>query len=297
MADAQSLLALLAFNLGDLNAAVTHYEACLIGCQELNEHIGVGFALRSLALVAVFQADCARARTLLEASSRTCQEHRDQQVAADFHILGRIAFGEGNIEEASAHYQRSLSHFQKVGDSLNLALCLEGLAEVRLAQGQLLRAANLLGCAEALRQSLRAVRPPVWQQRAQTTAATLSVQLGNGPYLAAYQQGKLMDPGAVCEPAAPDSLQMVPSPRPATVTAAQSPGLRPGIATPRSEALTEREGEVLRLLATGLTSSQIAARLAISYHTVNTHVRSIYVKVGVSSRGAAIRYALEHALV
>ena len=63
------------------------------------------------------------------------------------------------------------------------------------------------------------------------------------------------------------------------------------------DGLTAREVEVLRLLAQGLTSAQIAEQLAISLLTVNTHVRSIYSKLGVTSRSAATRYALEHHLV
>jgi DNA-binding NarL/FixJ family response regulator len=61
--------------------------------------------------------------------------------------------------------------------------------------------------------------------------------------------------------------------------------------------LTAREVEVLRLLAQGLTSAQIAERLVIGVVTVNFHVRSIYSKLGVTSRAAATRYALEHGLV
>ena len=61
--------------------------------------------------------------------------------------------------------------------------------------------------------------------------------------------------------------------------------------------LTEREGEVLRLLATGLTIAQIAEQLIISYHTAHTHVRSIYNKLGISSRSAATRYAIERHLI
>jgi len=61
--------------------------------------------------------------------------------------------------------------------------------------------------------------------------------------------------------------------------------------------LTAREVEVLRLLAQGLTSAQIAEQLVIGVVTVNFHVRSIYIKVGVTSRAAATRYALEHHLV
>ena len=61
-------------------------------------------------------------------------------------------------------------------------------------------------------------------------------------------------------------------------------------------ALTPRELEILRLLAGGLTDSQIAERLVISRRTVNSHLTAIYGKLGVNSRAAATRYALEHQL-
>jgi DNA-binding NarL/FixJ family response regulator len=61
--------------------------------------------------------------------------------------------------------------------------------------------------------------------------------------------------------------------------------------------LTAREMDVLRLLAQGLTSAQIAEQLVIGLVTVNAHVRSIYSKLGVTSRAAATRYALEHHLL
>ncbi len=60
--------------------------------------------------------------------------------------------------------------------------------------------------------------------------------------------------------------------------------------------LTEREQEVLRLLAQGLTNMQIAERLIVSPFTINAHLRNIYNKLDVPSRPAAIRYALEHHL-
>jgi DNA-binding NarL/FixJ family response regulator len=63
------------------------------------------------------------------------------------------------------------------------------------------------------------------------------------------------------------------------------------------DGLTAREVEVLRLVAQGFTSAQIAEQLVIGLATVNFHVRSIYSKLGVSSRSAATRYAIEHNLV
>lgn len=59
-------------------------------------------------------------------------------------------------------------------------------------------------------------------------------------------------------------------------------------------ALTPRENEVLCLIAAGLTNKQIAERLVISPSTVDTHIQSIYNKLGISSRSAATRYAIEH---
>lgn len=60
--------------------------------------------------------------------------------------------------------------------------------------------------------------------------------------------------------------------------------------------LTEREVEVLRLVAQGLTNAQIADQLVVSLHTVNAHVRSIFNKLDVNSRSAATRFAIEHKL-
>lgn len=57
---------------------------------------------------------------------------------------------------------------------------------------------------------------------------------------------------------------------------------------PVPEMLTEREGQVLRELALGLPFREIAENLSISCHTVAQHVRNIYRKLGVSSRGRAV---------
>jgi DNA-binding NarL/FixJ family response regulator len=55
--------------------------------------------------------------------------------------------------------------------------------------------------------------------------------------------------------------------------------------------------EVLRLVAQGLSDTQVAAQLIISPRTVSTHLTSIYGKPGIDSRTAATRYAMEHHLV
>ncbi len=52
----------------------------------------------------------------------------------------------------------------------------------------------------------------------------------------------------------------------------------------------------MRLLARGRSNAQIAEVLIVSLLTVKAHLRSIYSKLGVTSRVAATRYALEHHL-
>src|SRR5262249_7983718 len=64
-----------------------------------------------------------------------------------------------------------------------------------------------------------------------------------------------------------------------------------------SHGLSERELEVLRLVASGKSNREIAAALVISEHTVARHLQNIYAKLRVPSRAAATAFAFEHELV
>ena len=63
------------------------------------------------------------------------------------------------------------------------------------------------------------------------------------------------------------------------------------------EPLSERELDVLRLLATDLDGPEIASELLVSLNTMRTHTKSIYTKLGVNNRRAAVRRAEELALL
>jgi DNA-binding NarL/FixJ family response regulator len=54
---------------------------------------------------------------------------------------------------------------------------------------------------------------------------------------------------------------------------------------------------VLRLLARGLVTKQVARRLGISVKTADNHIQHIYAKIGLSTRAGATIFAMEHGLV
>jgi DNA-binding NarL/FixJ family response regulator len=65
----------------------------------------------------------------------------------------------------------------------------------------------------------------------------------------------------------------------------------PARAAPAPDGLTQREVEILGLIARGLTNSEIAAKLFLSNHTIKTHINRIFAKTGSRDRAAAIGYA------
>ncbi|OBB59314.1 DNA-binding response regulator [Mycobacterium sp. 852013-51886_SCH5428379] len=69
-----------------------------------------------------------------------------------------------------------------------------------------------------------------------------------------------------------------------------------GPAGPAGPSLTDRELEVLRHVAKGLTAKQIAARLSLSHRTVENHVQATFRKLQVANRVELARYAIEHGL-
>ena len=71
-------------------------------------------------------------------------------------------------------------------------------------------------------------------------------------------------------------------------TESSTPSLRPAL-----DALTDREFDILELLRERLYNKEIAARLNISTHTVNYHLKNVYSKLGVTSRRQAVNHAIE----
>ena len=83
---------------------------------------------------------------------------------------------------------------------------------------------------------------------------------------------------------------------PAMGTAATPAGPEPAAVAPPPDGLTQREAEILGLIARGLTNPEIAARLFLSNHTIKTHISRIFAKTGSRDRAAAIGYAHRHGI-
>jgi len=270
---------------GDLAEAQALAEQSLALMREFKDTWIMHEVLHLLGQMHLHQGDLALARELFEASLATGKERpwdRSTTVMAQIG-LARVLALQGEGEEARALCQRSLALVRDMGNKECIAACLEGLGAVGAVQGQPAWSVRLWGAAEALRQHIGAPLPPVYRTDYERSVATAQAHLGEKPFAAAWAQGRTMTPEQAL---AAEGKPILPTPTPPDTPAATYP-----------DGLTAREVEVLRLLAQGLTDAQIAEQLVLSLHTIHAHLRTIYSKLGVTSRSAATRYAFEHQLV
>ena len=259
--------------------------------REVGDKWGVAAASMLLGQMAVQRGDMASARSLANVSVQLCREigHRSFLCQA-LTVLAKVAETEQNQVLARTLYQESLDVAREIGDKVQIALGLEGVAGVVGAQGEPVWATRLWGAAAVLRETIGAPMPPIERAGYERAVAAVRMRLGEQVFATAWTDGHAMTPEQAL--AAKGSVT---HPQPLLSAASSIPPVKPALTHP--EGLTARELEVLRLLAQGLTSAQIAEQLVISTVTVNFHVRSIYSKLGVTSRAAATRHAVEHHLV
>ena len=202
-------------------------------------------------------------------------------IADSLTVLGHLALQEGHEATAKELFKESLALLHEVNDNGAVAACLESIGVAVAAHGRLVEAAWLWGAAETMCGALGESLLPVEHALAARAVVAVRTKLGEEAFTTAWAEGQTMTPE--------QALAMLEQPR-------SRDGHKQTAPADTSE-LTARELEVLRLLAQGLTSAQIAEQLVIGVVTVNFHVRSIYSKLGVSSRSAATRSAIERHLV
>jgi len=234
------------------------------------------------------QGEQGQAHELLEESVVTFKELGDRWHTAEALLtLARIATSQGEFAAARARYLESLALVREIDAKGLITSVLEGGAVVA-THGEPVWAARLWGAAQALRAVIGAPLPPAYRADYERAVAAVRSSLGEKAFAAAWAEGRSMTLEQALAAQAP-ALGPI-SGEPSSAPPAKSPTTPPA-------GLTAREVEVLRLLATGLTDAQIAEQLVLSLHTVHAHLRTIYGKLGVTSRSAATRYAIEHQLV
>ncbi len=291
-----NILGQIAFDRKDYSTARRYSEQSLAIEQRIGNRWSMSFSLTNLGKVAYTQGNFADAQRLFAQSLELRIAMGDLRGAAiSHHRLGDTAVGLGDHEGARSHYNQSLGLFRSIGNRW-------GQAAVLISQGQL-----------ALAQERPGDAVPLLQE-----ALGLALETGSSPQIAAV--------AGLCAPlvrphdsawaaqlealAAPSASSRLTTEEAAGLAARlltwhyRPPPTRAGgppaaASTGRASypgGLTAREVEVLRLVARGLTDAQVADELVLSRRTVSTHLTSIYGKLGINSRSAATRFAVEHGL-
>ena len=163
---------------------------------------------------------------------------------------------------------------------------LTGLARL-VAQGNPEGAVRLSAAAEAIQTRIGLAVAPALRAKNERALAAARVALGEEAFASAWAAG-----GGLPLDRAVAEAQAV------AVDAGRAAEADPDPRRPATAGggLTPRELEVLRLVAQGLTNPRVAQELFLSPRTVDAHLNSVYGKLGVGSRAAATRFAVEHGL-
>ena len=280
---ALTLLGLGAMRREDFDEATARFEEALPLLRSSGEEQTVPLVLVWLGNVSLVQGDRERATHMFE-EALILARRRGDRLATNIALynLAQLALSEADFGPAARMLEEGLTLSLQMGDQANLSYFLEGLAVVAGALGEAERSARVLGAAEG---SMEEAGAPVYNYYMpdrvlyERTLAVARTRLDDAAWASALAEGRAMTPDQTVEYA----LEQGATPEPAAPE-------------PYPAGLSAREVEVLRLVAQGMTSALVAEELFISPNTVNRHLNSIYGKLGVNSRAAATRFAVEDGL-
>ena len=273
---------------GAFTRAQALLEEALALCREVDSRWAMARVLCVLGQVTLLQGELNTADSLLKESIQLYHVMGDQrgEAIALLHAAG-LATIQKAYARAYAHYEESLAIALELKKEGLIGAAFKGLGIVAAAKGQPMLAARFWGAAGSLQKGHDfAVLSPLYQ----TMIANVRTQLSEQAFTQAWAEGGTLHPKQIH---ASGKALLIPSPTPARFPSASLAGR----STPLPAGLTAREVEVLRLVAQGLTDTQVAGQLVISYRTITTHLTSIYNKLGVNSRAAAVRFAAEYQLI
>jgi predicted ATPase/DNA-binding CsgD family transcriptional regulator len=265
----------------------------------LDHPAGLAFTLLEQGAVAALQGDVARAQILTDEGERLAAEVDDHHLRLRV-WSGRMvsAWHSGDDASARRYIEQILAAVSEVDRSTGQRqvlltgqrnVLLGVLAAVLHRQGLSVWAGRIYGLAEKLASTSESPRMggelfDSLRREIGAVRAKVRARLGDETFAKALAEGHTMTVA---------NLLAIPHP-PSTDARAQA---QPAPASIPYDPLTARELDVLRLLAQDLGNPQIAERLVVSRRTVDAHLRSIYAKLGVKSRDAALRVAREEGVL
>jgi predicted ATPase/DNA-binding CsgD family transcriptional regulator len=275
---------------GDHETAAAHAEAAVDQARALDDDDLPPYlraiALNRLGHEAYELGDWARAEPVLkEALERWRRLGNPWGIGVVLGKLADVAQARGEDARAAALYHESLDRWLGRGNQLGTVEILTGLARL-VAKGSPEGATRIFAAAEATQARVGLTLAPALRAKNERALAATRAAIGEEVFAAAWAAGQdLPLEQAIVE--AQTAAEEASKP-----TQGESDLQRPAVAG----GLSPREVEVIKLVATGLTNAQVAERLFLSPRTVNSHLNSVYHKLGVSSRSAATRFAVEHGL-
>jgi DNA-binding CsgD family transcriptional regulator len=225
------------------------------------------------------------ARAWLEAHDRWLDWNGAVLGRSEGHALwARYFWLAGDVEQARDYAERALAHASEPRQPLALLAAHRLLGELDTDAGRYEDAARHLDASLRLAEACEAP-----YERAQTLLALVELRAAMDDRAGAE---RLLDEArAICELLGAKAALERCHALAARLAAA------PSAAPVYPAGLSAREVDVLQLVAQGLTNGQVAERLYLSPRTVEQHLRSIYNKLGVSTRAAATAFAYEHRIV
>lgn len=278
-------LAVMAHQQEDFSLARSHYEASLAIWRAIGDRSRVASLLNNMGSLAMLQADYAEARALLEESLALAHQLNDSwSIAIARTNLGDLDRRVGEYASARKQLGEGLRIRITLGSQQAIIGSLEPIARLEIDLRQTERGLQLLSAAAHMREQIGSALFDHEQREIDQVLTEIRAQIGEARFAGTWGIGQSLEPDQAidlalhAEAAAP---QLAAQEHPPAAAVDLSP----------------REHEVLQLVAQGLTNKAIAEQLMLSHYTVQDHVRAILGKLGVTSRSAATRYALEHGLL
>jgi predicted ATPase/DNA-binding CsgD family transcriptional regulator/Tfp pilus assembly protein PilF len=281
-----------ALRLHDLEQAQAYVEEAVAVDRRLNNRLHLPRQLGRLAEILARQSDFAAAQRNATEALTIAEEVGSPFILGEVYLqLSFIALEQRKLGQAREHACASLRIVDQHRSVRQIGLAIERLARIAWAAQEPERAARLFAAAEKVRDSINDPGVEEETRAVQEYLDVLRDRHGEVPVQAAWREGYGLSLDEAVRLALSDA-SLTPLPQIDAVPPSVPHRREPGIT-----ALSKREIEVLRLIASGLSNQEIADRLVLSERTVEHHAAAIYRKIDVRTRAAAAAHAVRQGLL